>query len=151
MLDIYVDADACPVKQEVYRVAERYGLKIILVANSWMRIQENDRLKLVVVGDGLDEADDWIVEHVSADDIVIAGDIPLAARCLKKGARVLGHRGRPFTEASIGDALANRELMTHLRETGVVTGGPAPFGKKDRSRFLGGLDDMIRAIQKDAE
>lgn len=151
MLDIYVDADACPVKQEVYRVAERYRLKIILVANSWMRVQKNDRLDLVVVGDGLDEADDWIVEHVSANDIVIAGDIPLAARCLKKGARVLGHRGRPFTDDSIGDALASRELMSHLRETGVVTGGPAPFGKKDRSRFLGGLDDMIRAIQKDAE
>ena len=146
--DIFVDADGCPVKQEVYRVADRYDLKVKLVANSWMRFPDNDRTELVLVPDGMDVADDWIAEHVSSDDIVITGDIPLAARCLQNGARVLDHRGRPFTDDSIGEALASRELMSQLRETGVVTGGPAPFGKRDRSRFLEGLDNMIQAIRR---
>ena len=148
MLKIYVDADGCPVKDEIYRVAERFGLDVILVANSWMRIPAGDRVELIVVGDGLDEADDRIVELAEENDIVITADIPLASRCLKKGSRVIGLKGRPFTEDSIGDALATRELLSHLRETGEVQGGPAPFHKRDRSRFLQSLDDAIQAIRR---
>ncbi len=145
MTRILVDADGCPVKEEVYRVAKRYGLNVTLVANSWMRVPEEDWVKLVVVGDELDAADDWIVEHVGENDIVITTDIPLASRCLKKDARVLGPKGRVFTEESIGDALANREILSLLREQGTMTGGPAPFGKRDRSRFLQRLDDIVQA------
>ena len=148
MLDIYVDADGCPVKNEVYRVAERYGLRVYLVANAWMRVPDRDRVELVLVGAGLDVADDWIVEHVAENDIVIAGDIPLADRCIKRGARVLSPRGRVFTEDSIGGALATRDLLSHLRELGTVTGGPAPFDKRDRSQFLQRLDEIIQAIRR---
>ena len=144
---ILVDADACPVKQEVYRVARRYGLRVTLVANSPMRVPAEDWIELVVVSDQLDAADNWIVEYATKNDIVVSGDIPLASRCLKKGARVLEPKGRIFTDDSIGDALATRDLMSHLRDIGVVTGGPAPFEKRDRSRFLHSLDTIIQAIR----
>jgi uncharacterized protein YaiI (UPF0178 family) len=148
MTHIFIDADACPVKDEVYRVAKRYGLKVVLVANSWLRVPNDDWIELVVVGQDLDEADAWIVEHVNPEDIVITADIPLAALCLEKGARVLGPRGRPFTEDSIGNALATRELMSQLREMGEMEGGPPPFEKRDRSQFLQALDQMIHAVRK---
>jgi uncharacterized protein len=144
--DIFVDADACPVKQEVYRVAGRYGLKVILIANSLMNMPQEDGISLVVVNGQMDAADDWIVGHAAGNDIVITSDIPLAARCLKIGARVLEPKGRVFTEASISNALANRDIMTYLRNTGIDTYGPAPFNKQDRSRFLQSLDKVIRAI-----
>jgi uncharacterized protein YaiI (UPF0178 family) len=144
--EIFVDADGCPVKEEVYRVAKRYGLKVTLVANSSLRIPEAEWVALAVVGDGFDAADDWIVDHASENDIVISGDIPLAARCLKKGARVLGPKGRRFTDASIGDALAIRELSSQLRDSGIITGGPAPFGPRDRSRFLQSLDALVHEV-----
>ncbi len=146
MTDIFVDADACPVKDEVYRVAQRYGLKVVLVSNTWLRAPNEEWLELVVVGAELDAADAWIVEHVTEEDIVVTADIPLAALCLEKEAGVLGHRGRPFTEDSIGGALATRELMSQLREMGEVSGGPPPFEKRDRSQFLQTLDQMIQAL-----
>ncbi|GMV90400.1 MAG: hypothetical protein AMXMBFR82_01780 [Candidatus Hydrogenedentota bacterium] len=145
---IFVDADGCPVKDEVYRVAKRYGLRVVLVANTWMRVPEEDGIELVVVDDGFDAADDWIVEHVRERDIVVTADIPLAARCLKQGAFALGPKGRVFTEASIGDALATREILSHMREHGTMTGGPAPFAKTDRSRFLQRLDDLVHANRR---
>lgn len=148
MLDILVDADGCPVKQEVYGVAKRYGLKVTVVSNSRMRIPQEDRVELVVVDGQFDAADDWIVEHVSENDIVISGDIPLASRCLKKGALVLAPSGRVFTEDNIGEALASREILSHLRELGTITGGPAPFDKRDRSRFLQHLDATIQAARR---
>lgn len=148
MLTIYIDADACPVKQEVYRVAERYELEVVIVANSWMKIPENKLFRAQVVSDRFDAADDWIVEQVAQDDIVITGDIPLASRCLEKDARVLGAKGRPFTKATIGNALATRELLSQLRDSGVVSGGPRPFQPEDRSKFLQELDKMIQAIKK---
>ncbi len=148
MLDIYIDADGCPVKQEVYRVARRYGLKVILVANSWMRVPFDDNINLVVVDEKLDSADDWIAGRVAEKDIVITGDIPLASRCLEKGARVIGSKGRIFTEDSIGEAMATRDLMSRLREMGTVTGGPSPMGKRDRSRFLQRLDEVIQSVRR---
>ena len=149
MLNIYVDADACPVKDEVYRVARRYDLTVTLVANSRMRLPDDARTRLVVVGEGLDVADDWIAEHADTGDIVITGDIPLAARCLAKGARVIGPTGKPFTEDNVGDALATREILAQLRSVGEPTAGPAPFAKRDRSRFLQALDAAIQAIRSD--
>ncbi len=148
MLHIYVDADACPVKDEVYKVAQRYGLSVTLVANSYMRIPSGDWIKLEVVDKGLDEADDWIAETVEKDDIVITGDIPLAARCLDEGARVLGHKGRPFTSENVAESLATRQLLSQLRDQGIMMGGPPPFAKKDRSLFLQQLDQMIQAIKR---
>jgi len=145
--EIIVDADACPVKQEVYRVAKRYGLKVTLVANSQMHIPSEDWLELVIVNDQFDAADDWIAAHVTKNDIVISGDIPLASRCLKKGARALGPKGDVFTQASIGNALATRDLMAHLRVIGMDTGGPAPLEKRDRSRFLQSLDTIVQSIR----
>ncbi|EWY42099.1 hypothetical protein N825_19515 [Skermanella stibiiresistens SB22] len=150
MLHIYVDADACPVKDEIYRVAERYRLKVTLVANSPFRVPFDERIKLVVVSGSFDAADDWIVETVETNDIVVTADIPLASRCLKKGARVIGSTGKPFTDTTIGQALAGRELSQHLRESGLITGGPAPLGKQDRSRFLQQLDQDIQAIRRSA-
>ena len=149
MLHIFVDADACPVKEEVYRVARRCGLEVTLVANSWMRVPEERGIALAVVTDGFDAADDWIVEHVQADDIVVTADIPLASRCLKQGARVVGPTGWPFTEDNIGDAVATRELLSELRDAGQITGGPPPLEKRDRSRFLQRLDHVIQAIRRD--
>ncbi|UEM23940.1 YaiI/YqxD family protein [Skermanella mucosa] len=148
MLHIYVDADACPVKDEVYRVAERYRLKVTLVANSPFRVPFDERIRLVVVGGAFDAADDWIVENAGEGDIVVTADIPLASRCLKNGARVIGSTGKPFTDATIGQALAGRELSQHLRESGLISGGPAPLGKQDRSRFLQQLDQDIQAIRR---
>ena len=148
MPHVYIDADACPVKEEVYRVAQRYGLNVTLVANSYMRVPSGPWIDLVVVGKGLDEADDLIVERAELGDIVITGDIPLAARCLDKGAHVLGHKGRPFTEDNIGDALASRHLLTMLREQGETTKGPPPFTKKDRSQFLQRLDQTVNEIKR---
>lgn len=142
---IYVDADACPVKNEIYKVAKRYGVTVTLVTNSWMRVPDDPNVQLELVGDGFDEADEWIVEHVRESEIVITGDIPLAAKCLEKGAAVLGHKGRVFTEESIGEALASREVASQLREHNLMGGGPAPFGAKDRSRFLERLDALIHA------
>ena len=145
---IYVDADACPVKTEVYRVAGRYGLRVALVANSWMRVPLDERISLEVVAGDLDAADDWIAERATRGDIVITADIPLAARCLEAGAEVLGPSGRPFTEDNIGAALATRELLSELRQTGDATGGPAPFSPKDRSRFLQELDRVIHKLRR---
>jgi uncharacterized protein YaiI (UPF0178 family) len=147
MLHIYVDADACPVKDEVYKVARRYGLPVTLVANSWMRVPAGE-VELVVVEQGADAADDWIAAAVAKDDIVVTGDIPLVARCLDRGARVLGHKGRPFTEQNVGEALATRHLLTQLRDQGVMGGGPPPFSPKDRSLFLQKLDEMVNAIKR---
>ena len=148
MLNVFVDADGCPVKDAVYRVAKRYGLKVFLVANSRMRAPEGAWLEQIVVGGHLDAADDWIVEHVEENDIVITGDIPLASRCIHKGAQVLGLKGHPFTEDNIGGVLATRDLLSQLREQGAKTRGPDPFEKQDRSRFLQRLDAMIHAIRR---
>lgn len=148
---IYIDADGCPVKEETYRVAQRYGLQVTLVANRWMYTPEHPWLTLQIVGDGFDEADDWIVEHCAPEDIVIAIDIPLADRCLKKGARVLGHKGKPFTVEAIGEVMASREIANSLREAGIMTGGPAPFGPQDRSRFLQALDREVNAAIRKKE
>lgn len=147
MFKILVDADACPVKQEVFRVARRYGIKVILVANSPINISQGDWLELVVVSNQLDAADDWIVDNIEKNDVLITGDIPLAARGLKKGARVLSPKGLVFSERSIGNTLATRDLMTHLRDIGINTTGPAAFSKNDRSRFLQALDSLIQAIR----
>lgn len=148
MCEIFVDADGCPVKPEVYRVAQRHGLGVTVVSNSRMRVPREGWLKLVIVEGQFDAADDWIVEHVTGNDIVITGDIPLAARCLRRGAAVLDTRGGLFAEDSIGNALASRALLSHLRDLGGITGGPAPFEKKDRSRFLHRLDETIKTILK---
>ena len=142
---IYVDADACPVKDEVYRVAGRHGLPVFVVTNSFIRVPRDPLIERIAVAAGPDAADDWIAEHVTEDDIVIAGDIPLAARCIEKGAQVLAPTGRRFTPDSIGEALATRNLLSQLRDMGTVTGGPPPFDKKDRSRFLQRLDETIQA------
>jgi uncharacterized protein YaiI (UPF0178 family) len=149
LLHIFVDADACPVKQEVYRVARRYRLDVTLVANSWMRIPSERWITLEVVEAELDAADDWIVEHVQPHDIVITGDIPLASRCLKKGSSVIGLTGKLFTENNIGDAVAIRNLLSELREAGEITGGPPPLKKRDRSRFLQQLDEVIQSIRRE--
>ena len=148
MLNIFVDADACPVKKEVYRVASRHRLKVTLVANSWMRVPKEPWISLEIVAAGFDAADDWIVEHVQLHDIVITADIPLASRCLKKGARAIDPTGKPFREDNIGDAIATRNLLSELRGAGEITGGPAPLKKGDRSRFLYHLDEMIKAIRR---
>ena len=150
MLNIFVDADACPVKEEVYRVARRYGLRVTLVANVSMRVPDDESFTLVVVPEGIDVADDWIAERAEEGDIVITGDIPLAARCLARGARVIGTTGNPFTEDNVGDALATREILSHLRDAGEVTSGPPPFTNRDRSRFLQALDTAIQSIRRAA-
>lgn len=148
MLHIYIDADACPVKQEVYRVAGRYHLEVTLVANSWMRIPKEKGIALEVVKDGLDVADDWIVEHVQSRDIVVTADIHLANRSLKKGACVISPTGKLFTESNIGAAVALRDLMSGLRGAGEITGGPPPLTKRDRSRFLQQLDEAIQSVRR---
>ncbi len=148
MLDIYVDRDACPVKAEVFRVALRHDLKVFVVSHGPLRLLARGRVEGVRVKKGFGATDDWIAEHVEEGDVVVTADIPLADRCLKKGARVIAPNGRAFSEASIGDAMANRELMDHLRQMGAVTGGPPPFVAADRSRFLSCLDEAIHAIQR---
>lgn len=148
MTEIYVDSDACPVKPEVIRVAKRYGLGVTFVSNSWMRLPEEWGAKMVVVEGQFDAADDWIVERVVKDDIVVTEDIPLAHRCIKAGARVIGPKGRLFTEENIGNILGARDLLHVLRGAGEISGGPAPFQNEDRSRFLQGLDQIIQDIKK---
>jgi hypothetical protein len=144
--EVFVDADACPVKDEVVRVAVRHDLTIHMVSNSWMRLPETPLIRRVVVPEGPDAADDWIAERIDGGDIAVTSDIPLAARCLKRGARVLGPTGKVFTDDGIGMALAMRDLMAHLRESGEMTGGPSGFSKKDRSRFLSALEDAVRRL-----
>jgi len=143
-LQVYIDGDACPVKDEVYRVAKRYQLAVTLVANSWMRTPDKPSVALVVVEDDFDAADDWIVDQAAPGDIVVTADILLAKRCLSEGARVLGPSGKPFTEENIGGAVATRELMAELRMSGEITGGPPPMQKRDRSQFLQKLDEMVQ-------
>lgn len=149
MLHIFVDADACPVKQEVYRVAARYGLRVTLVANSRMAIPHQTGVSLEIVGGGMDVADDWIADQVEAHDVVITADIPLASRCLAKGARALGTTGKPFTDDNIGDALATRDLLSELRGAGEITGGPPPITPRDRSRFLQKLDEVVQKVRRE--
>jgi uncharacterized protein YaiI (UPF0178 family) len=150
MVTIFVDADACPVKEEVYRVAKRYEARVVMVTNRWMRVPMESWIELVVVEEagGLDDADDHIAEAVGADDVVVTDDIILASRCLENGARVVTPRGREFTSETIGEALATRELMADLREAGTLTGGPAPFQKRDRSEFLQSLDRIFQRIRR---
>ena len=146
---IYVDADECPVKEEVYRVATRYGLPVLVVANAWMRAPEDGAVKLeVVAGAEIDSADDWIVAHAGARDIVVTADIPLASRCVAAGAGVADPRGRPFTADNVGEALATRSLLSELREVGDVSGGPAPFERRDSSQFLQKLDGLVQQIRR---
>lgn len=148
LIRIYVDADACPVKDEAFRVAKRYGLKTYVVSNGRIRVPADPLVEMVLVTGHFDAADDWISERVTATDVAVTSDIPLASRCLERGARVLDPKGKVFTPESIGDALATRELMAYLRDSGNLTGGPAPFEARDRSRFLQKLDDLIQAILK---
>ena len=140
-----MDADACPVKPEIFRVAARHGLRVTLVAGAWMRIPDDACIRLEVVTQGFDAADDWIAERVEPGDIVVTADIPLAARCLARGAAAIGSSGRPFTEDNIGDALATRALLADLRGAGEQTRGPAPFDPRDRSRFLQALEQAVQA------
>ncbi|MEP7031981.1 MAG: YaiI/YqxD family protein [Pseudolabrys sp.] len=145
---IFVDADACPVKNEIYRVAERYGLKAFVVANSFMNVPRDAMIERVIVPEGPDVADNWIVERATDSDIVITADIPLAARCVKKGSSVIGPTGKPFTEDSIGMVLATRDLMTDLRSAGAVTRGPPPLSRQDISRFLSALDLAVTKLKR---
>ena len=140
---ILVDADACPVKEEVYRVAYRREVPVRVVSNSYMRVPAHPLIERVVVSDKFDAADDWIAEQASAQTVVVTGDILLADRALKAGATVIGHNGKPFTDASIGGAIATRAIMADLRAGGDVVGGPAPFAKADRSRFLQALENAL--------
>ena len=144
MPEIYVDADACPVKDEVLRVAERHNLMVYIVSNSGMRPSRSPMVRQVVVPQTPDAADDWIAEHIGSDDICITADIPLASRCLEIGASALHSNGKPFTTESIGMALAMRDLMQQLREAGDVKGTNPPFTKEDRSRFLRSLEEVIQ-------
>jgi uncharacterized protein YaiI (UPF0178 family) len=151
--EIYVDADACPVRDEVYRVAERLALIVHLVTNGSRPIRppDNPRIRLVLVAEGADKADDWIAERITAHDVCVTSDIPLAARCLAKQARALSPAGRVWTQNNIGNALAGREMARHMREIGVGSGGPAPFAKADRSRFLSALDTAVQtALREEA-
>lgn len=145
---ILVDADACPVKDEVYRVAWRREVSVVVVSNQRLRVPEHPLVERVVVSDAFDAADDWIAGEVSARTVVITGDILLADRCLKAGATVLGHNGKPFTSASIGSAIATRAIMADLRAGGDVVGGPAPFTRADRSRFLQALDEALVRLHR---
>ena len=148
MTVLYVDADACPVKDEVYRVAERYRLPVFVVSNAWIRTPRVAWINSVVVDEGPDAADDWIAERAGLGDVVITADIPLAARALKAGAQALHPAGRAFTADNIGGALASREVGEHLRSFGAITGGPKPFAPADRSRFLQALDAAVVRARK---
>ena len=145
---IYVDADACPVKDEIYRVAARYAVPVTVVANGFIRVPQDPLIKRVAAGAGMDAADNWIAERVGARDIVVTADVPLASRCVKAGAQVLSPSGRPFTEESMGMTLAVRNLMHDLRSAGEVTRGPRPFSPRDRSAFLSALDEAIQRLQR---
>ncbi len=144
MIEIFIDGDACPVKDETYVVATRYGVPVALVANSPIYVPDGMGIEMIVVDQGPDAADDWIAENTRRGDVVVTADLPLAARCLKAGARVLGTNGRAFDEESIGGLLATRELKEHLRGAGVATGGPPPLSGKDRSRFSSKLDELVQ-------
>ncbi len=146
---IYIDADACPVKDEIYRVAERYGLKTFVVANAYFRVPRNPMIEQIVVSDGFDAADDWIAERAGPGAIVITADVPLASRCVKANAAVLSPTGKAFDETSIGMALATRDLMDDLRAGGDIIGGPKPFSKRDRSAFLSALDLAVVRLKRD--
>jgi uncharacterized protein YaiI (UPF0178 family) len=145
---IYVDADACPVKDEIYRVAQRHALPVSVVAGGFIRIPNDPAIERVAAGSGMDAADDWIAERAGIGDIVVTSDIPLASRCVKAGAAVLAPNGKPFSEDSIGMTLAMRNLMTDLRSAGEITGGPRGFSPRDRSSFLSALDQTIRRLQR---
>jgi uncharacterized protein len=145
---IYVDADACPVKDEIFRVAARHGLAVSVVAGQFIRIPQDPLIERIAAGPKMDAADDWIAERAGKGDIVVTSDIPLASRCVKAGAEVIAPNGKPFTEQSIGMTLAVRNLMTDLRSSGEVTGGPRSFAARDRSAFLSALDQTIRRIQR---
>ena len=149
VISIYIDADACPVKDETYRVAERYGIKVYLVSNSYIMAPREPFIERIVVGSGPDVADDWIAERASPGSIVVTADIPLAHRCVKAGAGVIAPNGRILEEASIGMALATRNLMDELRSAGQTTGGPKPFERRDRSNFLSSLDLMIVRLKRE--
>ena len=142
-IEIFIDADACPVKDEVYRVAQRYGLQVHVVANAFINIPVHPRIARVVVDAGPDVADDWIAQRAQPGDVVITNDIPLAERSLSAGAAAIAPNGRPFTADSIGSAMAQRAIMEQIRSTGAITGGPRPFDRTDRSRFLQTLDETI--------
>ena len=145
---ILVDADACPVKDEVYRVAGRYRLQVFVVSNSFINVPRNPLIERVAVPAGPDVADDWIVERAEKGDIVVTADVPLAARAVKKGAAVIGPTGRAFTEDSIGMALATRNLLDDLRSAGATTKGPPPFSPKDRSAFLSAMDVAVQRLRR---
>lgn len=145
---LYIDADACPVKDEVYKVGARYGLKTYVVSNSFMMIPQSPLIERVVVEAGPDVADDWIAERAAPGDVVVTNDIPLADRVLKAGAAAIKPTGHPFTNDSIGAALAQRSIMEHIRSTGEITGGPRPFDRNDRSRFLQALDEAIQKSRR---
>jgi len=150
--DIYVDGDACPVREEIYRVAARLQLNVLVVSNGSRPIRPpgTSNVRMVLVSDSADAADDWIAERIVSTDVCVTSDIPLASRCLKKGARVVSPTGKHWTQANIGNALASREIARHLREVGATTRGPAPLTKKDRSRFLGALDTALQAALRAA-
>ena len=148
MVEIYVDADACPVKDETVQVAARHSLKTYLVSDGGIRPPQNLLVELVIVDQGPDAADDWIADHIQKADICVTNDIPLAARCLERGAMAIRPNGEPFTENGIGMALANRELMQGLRESGEITGGPKPFSKSDRSEFLNRLETTVQEAKR---
>lgn len=148
MTTIFVDADACPVKEEAAKVAARHGLAIHFVSNAHMRLPEGENVHRVVVSDGADAADNWIAERITEVDIAVTADIPLASRCLKAGAKAIGPTGKPFTDANIGTALAMRDLQQHLRETGESKGYNAIFSRQDRSRFLQGLEQAVQDIKR---
>ncbi|MCK1360737.1 YaiI/YqxD family protein [Bradyrhizobium sp. 199] len=145
---IFVDADACPVKDEIYRVALRHGVPVSVVAGNFIRVPHDPLIERIAAGAGMDAADDWIAERVKSGDVVVTSDIPLASRCVKAGAEVIAPNGKPFTEESIGMTLAVRNLMTDLRSAGEVTGGPRSFSPRDRSTFLSALDQTLRRIQR---
>lgn len=145
---VYVDADACPVKAEIFRVAERYVVPVKVVANSYIAVPRSPLFELVLVAEGPDVADDWIAERAEPGDVVITADIPLASRCVKAGASVIGPTGKAHTQDSIGMTLATRNLMTDLRSAGEITGGPRPFAPRDRSRFLSALDLAVNTLRR---
>jgi uncharacterized protein YaiI (UPF0178 family) len=154
IISIYIDADACPVKQEIYRVAERHALKgvalkVFVVSNSPIAVPRDAMIERVVVGAGMDEADNWIAERAKRGDIVITADVPLASRCVKADATVIAPNGKPFSKDSIGMTLATRNLMDSLRSAGGITGGPKPFSPRDRSEFLSALDRAIVRLVRD--
>jgi hypothetical protein len=151
MMKIYIDGDACPVKDETVRVAARHNLQVVFVSNQGLRHNLGTHVQNIMVSDGFDAADNWITEHIDANDIVITADIPLASRCLKKGAHGINHTGKPFTQENIGTAVAMRDLHSYLRESGSITGGNAPFSKQDRSQFLQALDLTITKTLKSSQ